>query len=55
MQVNSDSVSIITKSILKTEVELLKTRLKPQDTGNLYTAIAVLEDRIAELEGEANG
>jgi len=52
MQVNSDSVSIITKSILKTEVELLKTRLKPQDTGRISTAITVLEERIEELEGD---
>ena len=51
MQINTDSVAILTKQILKSEVEVLKSRLQPQDTGNLCTAIAVLEDRIKELEG----
>ena len=51
MQVNTDSGAILTKQVLKSEVEVLKSRLKPQDTGNLYTAIVVLEDRIKELEG----
>ena len=45
-----DSISIVTKQVLKSEIEVLKSRLKPQDTGNLYTAIAVLEERIRELE-----
>ena len=52
MQVNTDSVTILTKQVLKSEVEVLKSRLKPQDTGNLYTAIDVMEERIAELEGD---
>ena len=51
MQVNTDSIAIVTKQVLKSEVEVLKSRLQPQDTGNLYTAIAVLEERIKELEG----
>tara|TARA_E500000318_G_scaffold69281_1_gene64162 strand:+ start:83 stop:250 length:168 start_codon:yes stop_codon:yes gene_type:complete len=55
MQVNTDSVALMTKQVLKSEVEVLKTRLKPQDTGNLHTAIAVLEERIAELEGKVDG
>ena len=55
MQVNTDSVTLMTKQVLKSEVEVLKTRLKPQDTGNLHTAIAVLEERIAELEGKVDG
>ena len=50
MEANSDSVSILTKSILETEVQLLKARLKPQDTGWLSTAINVLEERIEELK-----
>ena len=54
MQVNTDSVAILTKSILETEVALLKTRLKQHDTGRLYTAISVLEERIAELKGEGS-
>ena len=52
MQVNTDSVAILTKQVLKSEVEVFKSRLQPQDTGNLYTAIAVLEKRIEELEGK---
>ena len=55
MQVNTDSVALMTKQVLKSEVEVLKTRLKPQDTGNLHTAIAMLEERIAELEGKVDG
>ena len=50
MQVNTNSVAILTKSILETEVQLLKTRLKPQDTGRLSTAINVLQERIEELK-----
>ena len=50
MQVKTDSVAILTKSILETEVQLLKSRLKPQDTGRLSTAIYVLEERIEELK-----
>lgn len=35
--------------ILNTEIEILKSRLEPHDTGNLHTAISVLEHRVAEL------
>ena len=45
-----DSVQILTKSILETEVELLKTRLKPHDTGRISTTINVLQERIEELK-----
>ena len=55
MQVNTDSISILTKQVLKSEIEVLRSRLEPQDTGELSTAISVMEKRIAELEGEANG
>ena len=48
MQVNTDSVAILTKQILKSEVEVFKSR--PETMKNL-TAILVLEDRIRELEG----
>ena len=48
MQVNTDSVTILTKQVLKSEVEVLKSR--PETMQNL-TAILVLEDRIRELEG----
>ena len=55
MEANTDSIAILTKQVLKSEVEVLRSRLKPQETGELYTAISVMEKRIAELEGEANG
>ena len=62
MQVNTGSVAILTKSILKSEVEVLKTRLdtpvagpgSPRylgDMADLRTAVRVLEKRIKELEG----
>lgn len=54
MQVNTDSVTILIKQVLKSEVEVLRSRLKSQDTGELYTAISVMEKRIAELEGEGS-
>ena len=52
MEANTDSISILTKQVLKSEVEGLRSRLKPQETGELYTAISVMEKRIAELEGD---
>ena len=62
MQVNTDSVAILTKSILKSEVEVLKSRLdtpvagpgSPRylgDMADLRNAVRVLEKRIRELEG----
>ncbi len=62
MQVNTGSVAILTKSILKSEIEVLKTRLdtpvagpgSPRylgDMADLRTAVRVLEKRIKELEG----
>ena len=67
MQVNTDSVAILTKSILKSEVEVLKSRLDtlPAGPGNprpgaprwlgdieqMRGAVYVLENRIKELEG----
>lgn len=62
MQVNTDSVSLMTKQVLKSEVEVLKTRLDtlPGGPGNprwlgdiaqMNGAVYVLERRIEELEG----
>ena len=52
MQVNTDSVAILTKQILKSEVEGLKSRLKPPASREqVAAAILVLEERIRELEG----
>tara|TARA_B100001013_G_C24460139_1_gene383203 strand:- start:219 stop:425 length:207 start_codon:yes stop_codon:yes gene_type:complete len=38
--------------VLKTEVDVLASRLEPHDTGNLHTAIHVLKHRVEELEKE---
>ena len=35
---------------LRKEVEVIRSRIEPRDTGHLYTAISVLEHRIEELE-----
>ena len=37
-------------STLRDEVEVLKSRIEPHDTGHLYTTISTLEHRIKELE-----
>ena len=38
--------------VLKTEVELLASRLEPHDTGHLHTTIFTLKHRIEELQKE---
>ena len=37
-------------SHLKEEIEVLRTRIEPHDTGHLYTTISTLEWRIEERE-----
>ena len=36
--------------VLKTEIEILASRLEPHDTGHLHTTIYTLKHRIEELE-----
>ena len=36
-------------AVLQDEIEIHKSRLEPHDTGNLHTAISVIQRRIAEL------
>ena len=38
--------------VLKTEIEVLASRLEPHDTGHLHTTIYTLKNRIEELEKE---
>ena len=38
--------------VLKTEMDVLASRLEPHETGNLHTAIHVLKHRVEELEKE---
>tara|TARA_B100000029_G_scaffold45045_2_gene41540 strand:- start:2214 stop:2363 length:150 start_codon:yes stop_codon:yes gene_type:complete len=37
-------------SVLKAEVEHLKSKLEPHDTGHIHTTISTLNHRIKELE-----
>ena len=36
-------------AVLQDEIEIYKSRLEPHDTGNLHTAISVIERRIEEI------
>ena len=62
MQVNTDSVTILTRQVLKSEIEVLRSRLdtlpggpgSPRwlgDIAQMNGAVYVLERRIRELEG----
>ena len=42
-------------STLRDEIEVLKSRIEPHDTGHLYTTISTLEYRIKELESGSKG
>ena len=66
MQVNTDSVAILTRQVLKSEVEVLKSRLDTPVAGpgsprylgdmtDLRAGVRVLERRIEELEGKVDG
>lgn len=37
-------------SVLKEEIEILRSRIQPHDTGHLHTTISVLKHRLSELE-----
>ena len=39
-------------AVLKAEVEHLKSKLEPHDTGHIHTTISTLKHRIGELEKE---
>ena len=40
--------AVIHMQVLRREIDILKTRLQPTDTGHIHTAIRVLEDRLNE-------
>jgi len=42
--------SLTTLQVLAQEIQLLKSRIQPTDTGHIYTTINVLESRVVELE-----
>ena len=39
-------------AVLMDEIEVLKSRIEPHDTGHLYTTISTLEHRVRELENK---
>ena len=41
-------------AVLQDEVQYLNTQLQPHDTGQIRTAIHVLEDRIRQLQNSAD-
>ena len=57
MQVNTDSISMLHKAVLETELQILES--ERQSSGKrtlLYEPVKFwLEDRIAKLKGKANG
>ena len=40
-------------SVLKAEIEHLKTKLDPHDTGHIDTTISTLQHRVRELESKS--
>ena len=40
-------------AVLKDEVEELKTRIEPHDTGHIHTTISTLNHRIEEMEKQS--
>ena len=38
------------KSFLINEIQVLKSKLQPHDTGHIHTAISVLEERCIEID-----
>ena len=41
---------LITLRVLEQEVRVLKSKIMPEDSGHIFTAISVLKDRIEEIE-----
>ena len=40
-------------SVLKAEVQHLKSKLEPKETGHIHTTIGTLQHRIKELESKS--
>jgi hypothetical protein len=40
--------AIMHMQVLRREIEILKSRLQPEDTGHIHTTISVLEQRLNE-------
>ena len=46
------SADMLHYQVLEKEIEVLRSRLEPHDTGHLHTTIAVLEHRVKEIKEE---
>ena len=42
-------------AVLQDEIEILKSRLEPHDTGHIHTTIGTLQHRVKELEEKNRG
>ena len=40
---------------LMEEIAILKTKLRPEDTGHIHTTISTLQNRVEEIRGELDG
>ena len=40
--------AVIHMQVLRREIDILRNRLRPEDTGHLHTTICVLEERLNE-------
>jgi len=47
-----DYDTLVTLKVLQQEISVLRTKIMPEDSGHIYTAISVIKDRIQELEQE---
>ena len=41
-------------AVLKAEIQHLKTKIEPHDTGHIHTTIGTLQHRVRELETKSN-
>ena len=45
-----DYDSLLTLRVLENEIRVLRSKIMPEDSGHIFTAISVLKERIEELE-----
>ena len=44
--------TLVTLRVLQQEISVLRTKIMPEDSGHIYTALSVIKDRVQELEQE---
>ena len=47
-----DKAVVTNIAVLKAEIEHLKSKLEPHDTGHIHTTISTLQHRVRELESK---